>query len=475
MVNYSQKTTEQINGLSAGILTLFGLFFVITTFLSEYPAASLGCLVGFALLGLYFCIMAPSFLMKYFIVLFGIAAAVAGCFSCEFLDSYLPELQTYASFEGSLPLLILNYFTFLVGLYGFDKMFGSDDRSLLTDVPVRGEQRWFKWIHAGVLLMIGIMFLHVLSNPSFIQGSDRFGYAALQLTGIWRYLHSASMILCIIPLLAVRFGYKKSGYLALALFCLYLFWTGVKFSGFYTLLGLATIIYYDKVAVLNIKIVSRALSGAFVVLGILLGFSVFAHSFAATSDTSFEFFFKRTAQQSELWWSTYRRYSPGQGFDDFSDELSSLGFGEKPISECQGDQYGIYKIMYLNAPSDLVDAKLASGSRYTEAAYPSIYYYFGPIGTISFSVFTAFVTVFLINLMIRVVHGREVLSTLACFIIWRAWGTFRGMFLISAILDPSVLISFLIILLFSRGAYGALTDSTDKQDTRLQSFRENNG
>lgn len=469
----SVESAGREGGLSASALVLFGLFFVITTLLSSFPTASLASLGAFLLFGLYLCASVPSFLIKYFNVLFGVAAAVAGCFSCEFLDSYLPELRIDSSFAGSLPLLVLNYFIFLSCLYCFDKAFGKDDRHLLAEVPIRREQNWFKWIHVGVTLMIAFMFLHVLTNPSFVLGTDRFSYTEHYLSGIWRYLHSASMVLCIIPLLAIRYGYKKSGCLAITLFCLYLFWTGVKFSGFYTLFGLATIVFYDKVIRLNKKFISRILVGTFVVFGLLLGLSVFAHSFGASSDTSSEFFFKRTAQQSQLWWSTYSSYSPGQGFDEISDELSGLGFGEKPISECQGDQYGIYKIMYLNAPRNVVDAKLATGSRYTEAAYPSLYYYFGPLGTLAFSMLTALITVLLINLMIGVAHGREVLSTLACFIIWRAWGTFRGMLLPSSLLDPSVLISILILFLFSRGVYGSTVAAGDRLETGLHSIEEN--
>ena len=457
--------------MSAGIICLFALFFAITTLLSSLPAASLASLSGFIFFCLYACISVPSLLMKYFIVLFGIIAAISGCFSCEFLGGYLPELRMRASFAGSLPLLVFNYFIFLTCLYGFDKAVGKDDQRLLTKFSIHGEQTWFKWIHASITVMILVMFLHVLPNPSFATGTDRFNYTSLYLAGIWRYLHSASMILCIVPLLAIRFGYKRSGYFAIALFCMYLFWTGVKFSGFYTLLGLASLIFYDKIVFLSKRVVSHALMGVFLALGLLLGLAIFAHSFAASSDTSSEFFFNRTAQQNQLWWSTYRHYLPGQGFDDFSDELNGLAFGDKEIGECQGDRYGIYKIMYLNAPTDLVDAKLSSGSRYTEAAYPSVYYYFGALGTFVFSISTALVTVLLINLMIGVMHGREVLSSLACFVIWRAWGTFRSMFLFSSLLDPSVLFSLLIIFLFSRGVYGTLVASSDQHQSEHQTLR----
>lgn len=455
-------------GMSAGIIVLFGLLFIIMTFLSEFPAASIVSLSAFVIFGLYVCQTTPSFLMKFFIVLFGIIAAIAGCFSCEFLGGYLPELRTTALFAGSLPLLILNYFIYLTCLYGFDKMIGGDDKSLLSDVNVGVEQKWFKWIHCGVTLMIAIMYLHAIPNPSFISGVDRFSYTAHYLTGVWRYLHSASMILCIIPLLAIRYGYKKSGYLSIVLFCLYLFWTGVKFSGFYTLLGLASLVFYDKVVALNKKLVSQALAATFLALGLLLGVAVFAHGFAASSDTSSEFFFNRTAQQGQLWWSTYRNYAGEQGFNDFPDELSSFSFGDKAIRECVGAQYGIYKIMYLNAPSDLVNAKLTSGSRYTEAAYPSAYYYFGPIGTLAFSVLTALITVYLVNLMISVMHGREILSSLACFVIWRAWCTFRSMVLLSSLFDPTVLFSFLIVLLFSRKACRAPYSTSSDYQTKRQ-------
>lgn len=451
-------------GISSAVLVLFGLFFLIACTLSDFQIASLASLFGFLLFGIYICIAAPSFLVKYFIILFGIIAAIAGCFSCEFLGGYLPELRVKASFAGSLPPLVLNYFVFLVCLYGFEKTFGEDDRVLLTEVPVRKEQKWFKWVHVGFTIMILIMYLHALPNPSFIHGGDRFSYSALYLNGVWRYLHSASMILCIVPLLALRYGYKKSGSLAILLFCLYLFWTGIKFSGFYELLSLATIVFYDKVANFNKTLISKILLGAFIGLGCLLGLAVFAHSFADSSDSSTEFFFNRTAQQSQLWWSTYSRYSPCQGINEISDELSGLAFGEKPIKDCQGDYYGIYKVMYMNAPSDLVDVKLASGSRYTEAAYPSIYYYFGLLGTLIFSLLTALITVFLINVMIKVVHGREVLSSLACFIIWRAWCTFRDMLLFSSLLSPSVLLSIAILLLFSRSIHNSQDISFKNQE-----------
>ena len=442
-------------GFSAASLVLFALFFLITTLLSDFPIVSLASLFGFLLFGIYACFVAPYFLIKYFSVLFGIAAAIAGCFSCEFLGGYLPELRQYVFYSGSLPLLIFNYFIFLSCLYVFDRTFGADDNSLLTEIPVRKEWKWFKWFHFSVTLMITIMFLHVLPNPSFTYGVDRFSYASHHLSGIWRYLHSASMILCIIPLIAIRFGYRKSGWFAILVFCIYLFWTGIKFSGFYALLSLATFVYYDKIIALGRKYIYKLLIGAFVVLGLLLGFSVFVHSFAASSDTASEFFFNRTAQQAQLWWSTYSHYSPCEGMDELSDELGGLAIGEKSITECRGDRYGIYKMMYLNAPADLVDSKLTSGSRYTEAAYPSMYYYFGPFGTIAFSVLTAFITVFLVNLMIKVIHGREVLSSLACFIIWRAWTVFRSMFLLSPLFDSSVSLSIMILVLFGHGIYGA--------------------
>lgn len=456
------KSTGVDAKLSAAILVLFGLFFLITTLLSDYPIASIASLFGFLLFGIYLCFSIPSFLIKYFNVLFGIAAAIAGCFSCEFLGGYLPELRQTVSYAGSLPLLILNYFVFLSCLYGFDKTFGKSDSYLLTEYAIHREENWFKWVHVGVAAMIALMLLHVLPHPSFIYGVDRFNYSENYLTGIWRYFHSASMILCIIPLLAIRFGYKKSGCLTILMYCLYLFWTGVKFSGFYTLLGLAAFVFYDKVILLSKRLIFKILVVSFFALGLLVGFSVFAHSFAASSDTPSEFFFNRTAQQAQLWWSTYSHYSPCEGIDEISDEMGGLTFGEKSISECRGDQYGIYKIMYLNAPADLVDAKLASGSRYTEAAYPSVYYYFGPFGTVFFSVATAFVTVCLINLIIKVIHGREVLSSLACFVIWRAWGVFRSMLLLSPFLDLNVLLSILILLLFSRGKYGAMRASSSK-------------
>ena len=209
--------------------------------------------------------------------------------SCEFLGGYLPELRATASFVGSLPLLILNYYIFLTCLYGFDKVIGRDDKSLLFEVRVSDGQKWFKWIHFGFTLMIAVMFLHVLPNPSFVSGGDRFSYTTLYLTGVWRYLPLSlnDSLHCSSSCDSLWIQKERMPCHRVVLF-LSVFGPVSKFSGFICCSD-RIVSFYDKVVALNKRLVSRALAAVFLALGLLLGVAVFAHSFAASSDTSSEF------------------------------------------------------------------------------------------------------------------------------------------------------------------------------------------
>lgn len=59
-------------------------------------------------------------IIKYFAFIFAVIANIAGCAIIEFAEISLPELGTTSYFSGSLPLLVLSRWIFLLIIFGLD-------------------------------------------------------------------------------------------------------------------------------------------------------------------------------------------------------------------------------------------------------------------------------------------------------------------------------------------------------------------
>ena len=430
-------------------------------------AAEIACLVLF-LSVVALVLERPSVLLKYFAFFFAAAANISGVISVELLPSfYLSEIRTFTYFAGSLPLIVLGWWCFICVLYIADATTADKQMGTRNEFSERAK-KWLPLMSAGVFALCLMLFIRVFPHPSFALGLDRFSYSSQYIQGVWGSLTSYMAFLIIIPIVNIRENKSGIGIVTVALYCIYLFWTGTKFGDFFTVACLFCLVYFDKLKDLGVSALRKLVSVALCVCFAVIAFTGFAYSF--TSSTSIaDFYSIRTAQQGQLWWSSFIRSDSSIHLSKFlKNEVPAL-FEDKSISENIGAQNGIYGMMYLSAPASVVDAKLSTGSRYTEAGFACSYYYFGPFGVIAYGAITGLLAVFVVNGVLNALSRGEFLSTVIQVRFFALLRTARTMFIFSQFLTPLSLLCA-CYLLFKRTIRGGRNTAASNQF--ISSFTE---
>lgn len=358
---------------------------VVCLAFSSQPASGLISVITFlAFLG--FCVFIDSRIaFKYLAYLFAVVANIVGVFVVEYTPLYLGELRAFTHFAGSLPLLVASRWLFLVVIIALDSKWGIERDLKLQSANCKERSLFFlNSISIAVLIVVIIAFAHVAPHPSFTYGMDRFDYDAAYLQGVWGRIDALLGYAIIVPLLAMRSGKREIGFASVAIYAIYLFWTGTKFGDFFNILCLISLVFYKEVNSISIGKLRVAVLALISVFLLIISITVVAYSFTSNTKST-EFLNTRLAQQGQLWWSTYARYGCEPHVSDFSEEIKALGKSTSPYDNI-GSLNGIYGVMYRNVPTEVVNGKLASGSRYSEAGYASSLYYFGPMGPLLFSV-----------------------------------------------------------------------------------------
>lgn len=352
----------------------------------------------------------PTFLIKYPFALFAVSGSMAGVCSIEFLPSfYLGELRRYTYFAGALPLLALGWWVYLAVLY-LSISLDKDDCCYKMHFSTKA-LKWLPYLTFGVLAICLVLFFSVLPHPSFLYGMDRFEYSSQYLSGPLRTISNCMAFLIVIPIFSIREGHKRSGICAVAIYFLFLFWTGSKFGEFYNVVCLFFLVYFDTLKTLGVAILRKICLIVVAMLLVAVFFAGFAYGLTSTVSMD-QFFSARTAQQGQLWWSIYDSTAETTHIDEFvKNELPALT-ESKAISDCVGSRNGIYLAMYLSAPTSVIDVKLAGGSRYSEAGFACAYYYFGAPGVVLFAVFCALLIVAFTNGFLNTLRYGEFLGSL---------------------------------------------------------------
>lgn len=420
------------------------LFLVVVCCLSsELAIASVLSLVAFCVLLVALFLDAPQLFAKYLPFVFGVVANVAGCAACEFTGVYLDELDMYAGYAGSLPLLILSRILFLEVVVALDVRFGYDGCIHESEGSANAASvRWLDLLTIGCTVVFAGLFAQVAMHPSFLEAMNRFSYQRAYGTGgaAW----TVASYLIVFPLMSIRRGDKLIGSIGTTLYLLRLIWTGNKFGSFFTVLCLCAIVFYDKLLMGGRErlrqIVFRGCIGvlALVVLALTL--------FTATSNEEPEqYFAHRLAEQGQLWWGTYAETGGETHVSELADEVDGLLNGSDDISSNVGAQYGIYKIMYLVAPASQVNAHLTAGARYTEGGYASAYYYFGALGPVMFAVIMAVFAMLVVNLLLWSVVNIRVVSAAVLVRLLALTRVAQGMATFSGLIEPLSLLSYCVV------------------------------
>ncbi len=433
---------QTLSVLSFGVALLIPCFFsqsIIATYLS------LGLFIAY--LGLE-SVIHPNQVIKYLHFYFGVVANIVGCASIELeYVTFLDELVTPSEFAGSLPLLVFSRWLFLVALQIFDNSHGVEIeiRNPNRSQPVVRHNHFLRVSSITVGILVLILFLKVVEHPSYIYGFDRFDYSNIFLSGAWGPISNYVGFFILIPLLDFRENKSHLAFFTVLLYIVFLFWTGVKFGEYFNLLCLLILVYYKNIISLSIKQLRRVLFACLIIFGTLIWFSTFAFSFTSSNSVDY-FLVSRTAQQGQLWWKTYEQLDGDYYPVEFTAELESLN-KDTEVSSNIDSENGIYKIMYYTTPREKVDSKLSSGSRYTEAGYASAYYYFGPLGVVTFSVSMALFAGYLQNSTIRALIEVKLVESVLLYRFSLLTQTALSMFIFGPFFKPLAIIGIVILIL----------------------------
>lgn len=434
--NYSSLQRDAIAVIST-------LAFILIFTLLDLHYSGIACLIVFLLLALYFVSQNLVFLFRYLLLGFAAVANLVGVAVCEYTVIELGELRTFSSFAGSLPLLCFGWSLLLVTVYFVDR-FLSAKMLRVSEHP----SRLFKYL---VLVSLGIMFLsfmQIVSKPAFSMGIDRFAYNEMVVSELPLAAYSKFIpYFAIIP--AIAFRYKETRHislLSLITYFAYLVWTGTKFGDYFTCFAVFLAVNSDAVSYAASKL-GRILTITFLGICIagLVGIAVFFTNSFGYARSSHSFLAERLAQQGQLWWSTYKSFNGKNHVDDFNNELEAIISGGTDISESVGADYAVYKIMYLSAPREVVDAKLSSGSRYSEAGFAAAFYYFGFTGVVVFSIAMGALGAVFLTLIVFFGSSAMLIPALVGYRLFSIYLTSLAMFTFWDLFDPVSIISYFVI------------------------------
>lgn len=415
-------------------------FFKITNYIS------LISIIAFMIL-IYINI--PSFFVKYLCVFFSTMSSLAGVFVIEIMPSFLlTELNTYSHSVGAFPLICLGHIVLIVViricdvyLFGFEIKSIGEWRNLIKIIKV------CNIISLFVAFAYGTAFLKIIKYPSFILRMDRFTYInEYGLSGIYSYLVKIASYLLVFPIISIVYGNRKIGAGTIILYILYCAWTGNKFGPFYELLILSCIVFYKSIIEKNSDKVKKVIIRIGITMTALVLLAAYLFAFYQKQES---YLYNRLAQQGQLWWKTYEKcQAEDYHISEINNELNAILYGSSNISDNIGSEFGIYRIMYYTTSKSIVDAKLARGSRYTEAGYACAYYYFGILGVFAFSVFIGVLMSLIVNNLIKAISEAKLINIILLVRLFSLERNALSMFEFISFFDFESIISYMYLLVF---------------------------
>ena len=422
---------------------IFGIIFLICSVSSKIIYFSY-ISVGFFIIYLIYTLYIDSeFVIKYLAFIFMAIAAILGTLIIEFSKVYLIEIRCSSYYVGALPLLIFAYWTLIIILRYADKR----KKISLKNFDGKFNLKILTLFTICTLIIYLIMFGKVISRPAFILHIDRFSYAkSYGFTGILAMLEHTSTILLVFPILLFINGRRIISSITVLIYILYYLWTGNKFGPFFSLLCVFLLVYYQKIFAQRKTNIKKIFLLVLIFFSFLLILAIYVAS-SGTSSSATAYFSQRTAQQGQLWWKTYDICNGKIYPIEFQNEIKSIYQENENVSNNVGANYGIYKIMYLCAPKTVVDDKLRYGSRYTEAGYATVYYYFGYAGVVIFSIIMGSFIAWTINMFIKTLNYGDYIKSLIFLRFFMIERNFISMFILADFFDFISIISYLYLIL----------------------------
>lgn len=427
---------------------------LICVLFSNIKAFSYIALCIYIFYWLYLYHFNKTYFVKYLAFIFAAIGTVVGAVIIElFPEQYLPELRCQSHFTGSLPLLIFSYSIFLYVLELRDYHYGDTIKKIQVDAIGKGQSKRVINIFAfcsGILLVVLFGYVATHTLPASLLEIDRFGFALrYEMPWIISKISAYSYLLLVFPLLALVYANRIIAIVSIFSYCAFNFWVGEKFGAFFTLMCILLIVMYNKILLINQKKLKKYLMAIITVFLVLLVVAVTI--FSSSTDTNpYEYFTQRTAQQGQLWWKTYDLHSGTVHPNEFVNEIDAFLEGDKSNRDSVGANNGIYKVMYLCAPEAVVSSRLTAGIRYTQADYAVMYYYFGILGVIIYSIIMGLIVSSIVNSFIHTLQNKEYIKAVIYLRFFIMIRTSFSMFTFGGFLSFLSILSY-VYLIFTHG------------------------
>ena len=391
--------------------------------------------------------------IKYLQFFFGFATALVGCLVIECLPTfYLIELRTYSFRTGSFPPLCLAYVLFILTIEITDSRKKVEIRSFRKWKCFERKMGLCDALTALDAVFYIILFLKIAKYPSFILGMDRFAYSDyIALGSTYRIINRLASLMIIFPLISIFYGNKFLGVSGLGLYALYNVWSGNKFGPFFTALNLACLVSYRLIIDNNIRKIKRIIKLLIVMLFILVVLAGALFAFVQKQDN---YFFTRLSQQGQLWWKTYDQCQrDGTHLAELGEEFEAIIHGSAAIAENVRSRFGIYKIMYYTAPSEVIDAKLSGGARYTEAGFATAYYYAGMVGCCFFAIVMGVISSLITNGLLKSLSEGNIVAIVLLGRLLSIAAAALSMHEFLGFFDAESIVSYLYLIIMQRPIY----------------------
>ncbi|MBR1443322.1 MAG: O-antigen polysaccharide polymerase Wzy [Firmicutes bacterium] len=422
------------------------LVLVFCNVFSEYKEASILSIIVFIV---YLKSNDITLYIKYLAFAFMMFSAIAGTVVIEFYKLYLNELETYSCYVGSIPLLVLSYQILFMVFNLFENCKKLNISNISTEKLDKSYYFIIKFGTIITFIIYLIMFLSVIENAAFLLNIDRFVYASrFKKSSIVGILTNLSVNFSLFPLLSILYGKKVWGWVTICLYILYCVWVGNKFGPFFTILCVFCLVYYNKVKEQGKKKILKSVSLIIIAFIFLIIVSIIISNF--TSKNNADFIFQRTAQQGQEWWKTYDICKGTMHPMEFKEEVNAIIRGNKNVVENIGSKNGIYRIMYLTAPTAKVNFKLSTGSLYTEAGFASAYYYFGFLGNIIFAMVMGIIIAVTFNGFVQALNNQDIIKMLIFLRFFQLERSSFSMFTFYDMFDVVSIVSYFILIVSYR-------------------------
>ena len=372
--------------------------------------------------GVYFFLLYKydrEFIVKYFYIIFYILSNILGVFIIEVKDKlYLTELVRYSYRKNSLLILVIAHIVFLEVIrilnrkndkYGKKEI--SDTNYIISNKLKLSKINVIKLILFIICVVNICIFISIFNRPFFIYKVDRFIYKEKYLNPIVDVISNSYIyIMPIIAMYYIRTKDKRVILLIGSIFII-LFWQGHKFAIFLELFYMILLAMINR---LDYSKINKVLKKIVALICILLGFVVIQNFIVWRNNINdtISYFNSRIAQQGQLWWAMYNSTdSNNMKLNNIKDEFNV--YFKSKVSEDELYNSGIYKIMRMTTPKDRFYRKIYSQkSRYVYSTQASIYYYFGEIGLIIFSILSAILYFIVIQRLVESIKNMKMIDAI---------------------------------------------------------------